>query len=85
MRANEHTAAVAASNSDSAAAVAFSPQDLENTHVTQLFRTNNAALKFFRDSNESRYGIPTIGSIELTPHVPITIAVIQHEPKGKRY
>ena len=72
------TAAVVASNGGSATAVAFSPQDLENTRVVQAFRDNNIALKFFRDTNEERYGRPTTHCVELTHMDPIQIGVIEH-------
>ena len=82
---NTTTAAVAANNDGSATAVVFSPQDLEDTRVVQPFRDNNAALKYFRDSNESLDGIPTTDCIELTHTDPIEVAVIEHEATGQRY
>ena len=68
---NTTTAAVAASNDGSAAAVTFSPQDLENTRVVQPFRDNNAALKYFRDTNENRYARPITDCVDLTYSDPI--------------
>ena len=82
---NTTTAAVAASNDGSATAVAFSPQDLENTRVVQAFRDNNSALKFFRDTNEDRFARPTTHCVELTHRDPIPIGVIEHEKGTPRY
>ena len=79
------TAAVAASNGDSATAVAFSPQDLENTRVVQAFRDNNIALKFFRDADEDRFARPTTHCVELTHRDPIPVGVIEHEKGTVRY
>ena len=83
MQANGNTAAVAASNGDSAAAVALSPQDLENMPVTQAFHKNNNALKYIRDLHEDHRGRPTRNRIELTRHDPIQILVI--DKKGREY
>ena len=79
------TAAVAANNDGSATAVAFSPQDLENTRVVQPFRDNSAALKYFRDTNENRYARPITDCVDLTYSDPIEIGVIEHEQKGQNY
>ena len=56
MQANGNTAAVAASNGGSAAAVALSPQDLENITVTQAFRKNSLVITYFRDMYEALDG-----------------------------
>ena len=82
---NTTTAAVAANNDGSATAVAFSPQDLENTRVVQAFRDNNTALKLFRDTNENRFARPTTHCVELTHRDPIPIGVIDHEHGTVRY
>ena len=82
---NTITAAVVASNGGSATAVAFSPQDLENTRVVQPFRDNSAALKFWRDTNEDRYAKPTTDCVDLTHSDPIEIGVIKHDKKGQDY
>ena len=82
---NTTTAAVAANNDGSATAVAFSPQDLENTRVVQAFRDNNIALKFFRDADEDRFARPTTHCVELTHRDPIPVGVIEHEKGTVRY
>ena len=82
---NTTTAAVAASNDGSATAVVFSPQDLEDTRVVQPFRDNNAALKYFRDTNENRYARPITDCVDLTYSDPIEIGVIEHEQKTQNY
>ena len=82
---NTITAAVAASNGDSATAVAFSPQDLENAPVAQAFRDNNIALKLFRDADEDRFARPTTHCVELTHRDPIPVGVIEHEKGTPRY
>ena len=82
---NTTTAAVAANNDGSATAVAFSPQDLDNTPVSQGFRDNNTALKFFRDTNEDYFTGPTTHRVELTHRDPIPIGVIEHEKGTVRY
>ena len=82
---NTITAAVAASNGDSATAVASSPQDLEYTPVAQAFRDNNIALKFFRDTNEDYFPGPTTDRVELPHKDPIPIGVIEHEKGTPRY
>ena len=79
------TAAVAANNDGSATAVVFSPQDLEDTRVVQPFRDNNAALKYFRDTNENRYARPITDCVDLTYSDPIEIGVIKHDKKGQDY
>ena len=79
------TAAVAASNGGSATAVAFSPQDLENTRVVQAFRDNSTALKFFRDTNEDGYARLIAHCVELTHMDPIEIGVIEHDKHGVHY
>ena len=81
VQANGNTAAVAASNGGSAAAVALSPQDLENMPVTQAFRKNNLVITYFRDMFEDYLGRPTISRIELTGRDPIKIPVI--DKKGQ--
>ena len=83
MQANGNTAAVAASNGGSAAAVALSPQDLENITVTQAFRKNNLVITYFRDMYEDGLGMPTISHVELTDRDPIQIPVI--DKKGRQY
>ena len=83
VQANGNTAAVAASNGGSAAAVALSPQDLENITVTQDFRKNNLVITYFRDMFEDDLGRPTISRIELTGRDPIKIPVI--DKKGRQY
>ena len=83
VQANGNTAAVAASNGGSAAAVALSPQDLENMPVTQAFHKNNSVITYFRDKYENHLGIPTISHIELTRRDPIQILVI--DKKGREY
>ena len=82
---NTITAAVVASNGDSATAVAFSPQDLENAPVAQAFRDNNIALKFFSDTSEDRFARPTTHCVELTHRDPIPIGVTEHEKGTVRY
>ena len=79
---NTITAAVAASNGDSATAVAW---DLENAPVAQAFRDNNIALKFFRDADEDRFARPTTHCAELTHRDPIPVGVIEHEKGTVRY
>ena len=83
VQANGNTAAVAASNGGSAAAVALSPQDLENITVTQAFRKNNLVITYFRDMYEDGLGRPTISHVELTDRDPIQIPVI--DKKGRHY
>ena len=83
MQANGNTAAVAASNGGSAAAVPLSPQGLENMPVTQAFHKNSSALKYIRDLHEDHRGRPTRDRIELTRHDPIQVPVI--DKKGPEY
>ena len=85
VQANGNTAAVAASNGGSAAAVALSPQDLENMPVTQAFHKNNSALKYIRDLHEDNLGRPTRNRIELTLSDPNQVRVIDHDKKGPDY
>ena len=81
VQANGNTAAVAASNGGSAAAVALFPQDLENMPVTQAFHKNNSVITYIRDLFEDHRGRPTRNRIELTHCDPIQVRVVDHDKK----
>ena len=81
-----HQAAVAAGGGAQAAvaagggaqaAVAATRADLDALRVTQLFRTNNAALKWIRDTSENPPGFPTTQCVDLTDADPMYIGVLE--------
>ena len=77
-------AQVAAQDGGPEAAVAASEEDLNNTQVTQPWKLNNAALKYFRDTNENPPGYPTRTSVQLTDTDPHPVGVLQRTT-GEEY
>ena len=69
---------------DAFAAVAATFEDLGEVEVKQMFRCNNVALKWFRDTNEDPPGWPTRAAVDLTDKDVIQIGVIDQD-KGKSY
>ncbi len=69
---------------DAFAAVAATFEDLGEVEVKQMFRCNNVALKWFRDTNEDPPGWPTRAAVDLTDKDFIQIGVIDKD-KGTSY
>ena len=77
-------AAQVAMQADDPDGLALSANALNEIKVTQVFKLNNAALKWLRDTHENPMGFPTVETVELTDTDPLDIGVIE-KPSGMDY